>query len=128
MSAKILLIEDDASTRKGLVVRLSANRYHMVCAQDAISAVDMTVKEKPDLILLDLGLPGGDGYMVMKRLQSLASPVPIIVLSGRDPSLNRDHAIRAGAKVFLEKPADNEELLAAIKQTLAGAKPRKPAS
>ena len=118
MGAKIMLIEDDADTRQGLILRLRANHYETAWAQDAISAVAMTVREKPDLILLDLGLPGGDGFLVMERLQSLALFVPIIVLSGRDPAFNRERALRSGAAAFLQKPADNEEILAVIRKML----------
>src|SRR5438874_622948 len=97
MGHLIMLIEDDADTRKGLLLRLRANQYETVWAEDAISAVAIVAKEKPDLILLDLGLPGGDGFLVMERLQAISCPAPIIVLSGSDPTLNQNRALKAGA-------------------------------
>jgi DNA-binding response OmpR family regulator len=72
------------------------------------------------VIILDLGLPGGDGFTVIERLKrhpSLAV-IPIIVVSGRDANGNQERAIKAGAKVYLQKPVDNGELLAIIRQTL----------
>src|SRR3989304_10540305 len=97
---KILVIDDDQDLALGLKVRLRANNYATVFATDAISAISQAVKETPDLILLDLGLPAGDGFIVMERLsnfESLAS-IPIIVLSARDPQANKERALGAGAR------------------------------
>ncbi len=117
---KILIVDDDEDLLKGLRVRLRAQNYAIVFATDAVSAISQAKNEKPDLILLDLGLPAGDGFLVMERLNnvdSLAS-IPIIVLSARDPQANKERALKAGAKEFFQKPADNDELLAAVKTTL----------
>jgi two-component system KDP operon response regulator KdpE len=77
-------------------------------------------KEVPDLIILDLGLPGGDGFLVLERLSSLAglAAIPVIVLSARDPAGNKQRAIDAGAVAFFQKPPDNHEFLTAIRQAL----------
>src|ERR1700678_3804394 len=66
---KILVVDDNPTIRKGLSVRLRANDYEVLFAEDAISATAALVTERPDLVILDLGLPGGDGYVVMERLQ-----------------------------------------------------------
>jgi chemosensory pili system protein ChpA (sensor histidine kinase/response regulator) len=65
-------------------------------------------------------LPAGDGFIVMERLANVdsLSSIPVIVLSARDPHTNKERALNAGAKAFFQKPADNEELLAAIRKTL----------
>jgi DNA-binding response OmpR family regulator len=118
MSAKILIVEDDPDIRRGLSIRLRVNNYETVFAYDGISAVAAAEREKPDLILLDLGLPAGDGFVVMERLEKLAPNVPVIVLSARDPLLNRERALAAGARAFLQKPAENDELLEAISSAL----------
>lgn len=117
---KILIVDDDEDLRRGLGIRLKANGYSVVFAHDAISATSVARKEEPDLIILDIGLPGGDGFIVMERLVSITpTPVPIIILTGRDPSTNRERALTAGAKAFFQKPANNDEILAAIQKTLA---------
>jgi len=117
---KILVIDDDQDLALGLKVRLRANSYATVFATDAISAISQAVKENPDLILLDLGLPGGDGFVVMERLDNIESlsSVPVIVMSARDPQGHRDRALGAGAKAYIQKPVDNDELLATIRKVL----------
>jgi DNA-binding response OmpR family regulator len=117
---KILIVDDDQDMRRGLNIRLRANGYETAFAQDAITAVSEARKENPDLIILDIGLPGGDGFVVMNRLQDIASLActPIVVLSARDPIANKQRALEAGAAAFFQKPADNEELLIAIRKAL----------
>ncbi|MDE2484970.1 MAG: response regulator transcription factor [candidate division NC10 bacterium] len=117
---KILIVDDDEDMRRGLGIRLKANGYSVVFAHDAISATSMARKEEPDLVILDIGLPGGDGFIVMERLASITqTSIPVIVLTGRDPLTIRERALSAGAKAFFLKPPDNDELLAAIRNALA---------
>ena len=116
---KILVVDDDEDVRRGLGIRLKANGYSVVFAHDAISATGVARKEKPDLIILDIGLPGGDGFIVMERLVSITeTSVPVIVLTGRDPSTVKERALNAGAKAFFLKPPNNDELLAVIRKVL----------
>jgi two-component system KDP operon response regulator KdpE len=116
---KILIVDDDQDVRRGLGIRLKASGYSVVFAEDAISATSMARKEAPGLIILDIGLPGGDGFIVMERLLSITpTSVPVIVLTARDPSTNKERALKAGAKAFFQKPADNDEFLAAIRKAL----------
>lgn len=117
---KILIIEDDVDTRKALNIRLRANEYDTEFAGDAISAVKVAVDTMPDLILLDLGLPGGDGFMLIERFQQLAklSCVPIVVLTGRDAEPNQQRAEELGVEAFFQKPAENEALLSKIGEIL----------
>jgi DNA-binding response OmpR family regulator len=120
---KILLVDDDPDVRLAMHVRLKANGYDTCFASDALTSVTEARKQQPDVIILDLGLPGGDGFVVIERLKrhpSLAV-IPIIVVSARDVSGNQERAIKAGAKVYLQKPVDNAELLAIIRQTLGEA-------
>jgi DNA-binding response OmpR family regulator len=127
---KILIVEDDADVRLGMQVRLKANHYDTVFAADALSGMAEAIREKPDLIILDLGLPARDGFVVMERLKTLPSlaVIPIIVVSARDVRTNQERVFNAGAKAFLQKPVDNAELLAVIRQTLGEtAQPEKPA-
>jgi two-component system KDP operon response regulator KdpE len=117
---KILIIEDDPDLRRGLNVRLRANNYDTAFASDAVMALSIAKKEAPDLILLDLGLPGGDGFLVLERMKNIASLActPVIVLSARDPLTNEDRALTAGAEAFFQKPVDNQELMTAIQRAL----------
>src|ERR1700682_6424359 len=120
MNKKILIIEDDADVQLGYHIRLKANNYDTLFASDAPASLSEARKHQPDLIIFDLGLPGGDGFVVMERLKinpNLAV-IPIIVVSARDPHSNRERALKAGAKAFLQKPVDNGELLAVIRQAL----------
>lgn len=117
---KILIVDDDQDLVRGLAVRLKANNYDPVFATDAVTAISVANKEKPDLILLDIGLPAGDGFIVMDRLKKIISlmAIPVIILSARDPLLNKERAFKAGAKAFFLKPAENEQLLVAIQEAL----------
>ena len=117
---KLLLIEDDKDTIRAMAVRLKSKGYDLVVASDAISAISTARKEKPDLIILDLGLPGGDGFVVMERLRSNCDlmVVPIIVVSARDPKYNEPLAIQAGAHAYFQKPFDQTDLLNSILDAL----------
>jgi len=121
--AKIMIVDDDPELRTALKVRLRANHYDTVSACDGYSAIALAQKERPNLILLDLGLPAGDGYVVLKRLQDSdhLSHIPVIVLTARDPQANEDRSLEAGAAAFFQKPADNHELLDVIQATLRNA-------
>jgi two-component system KDP operon response regulator KdpE len=117
---KILIIEDDPDLRRGLNVRLRASNYDTDFAGDAVMALSIAKKEAPDLILLDLGLPGGDGFLVLERLKNIASLActPVIVVSARDPKANEKRALDAGAEAFFQKPVDNAQLMSAIHTAL----------
>jgi len=117
---KILIVDDDPDLVRALRLRLRANDYDIVTAGDGYSAIAAAQKERPDLIVLDLGLPAGDGFVVLDRLQNsdALSGVPVIVLSARDPQANEERALKAGAAAFFQKPADNDELLNVIRVSL----------
>ncbi len=122
---KILIVDDDPDLRRGLNLRLRANHYDTSYATDGLSAIAMAQKERPDLIILDIGLPAGDGFVVLERLQQSAnlSCIPVIVLTARDPQFNKERTLKAGATAFLQKPTDNNELLSVIRATLHQAWP-----
>jgi DNA-binding response OmpR family regulator len=121
MSPKtILIVDDDPDVRFGLHVRLKANHYNVIFAADGMASIAEARKHMPDLIILDLGLPAGDGFSVLERLKAndSLSLIPVIVLSARDRNTNMDRALKAGANIYLQKPVDNAELLAVIRQAL----------
>jgi DNA-binding response OmpR family regulator len=119
-NAKIMIVDDDPDLRRALGLRLRANKYDTVNAGDGYSAIAMAYKERPDLIILDLGLPAGDGFVVLERLQKndRLSTIPVIVLTASDAQSSERRALQAGAAAFFQKPADNAELLELIRATL----------
>jgi DNA-binding response OmpR family regulator len=125
-AAKILIVDDDPDLRQALRLRLRANHYETVNAGDGYSAIAQAYKERPDLIILDLGLPAGDGFVVLERLQKddKLSNIPVIVLTARDPQSSERLALQSGAAAFFQKPADNSELLNVIRATLSQANTR----
>jgi two-component system KDP operon response regulator KdpE len=115
---KILIVDDDPDIREGMHVRLKYNGYDTCFATDALSCVAMARKEEPDLIILDLGLPEGDGFLAIEGLRrhSTLKLIPIVVVSARDARANQERAIKAGAAAYLQKPVDNAEFLAVIRK------------
>lgn len=121
--AKILIVDDDPELRMALKLRLRANQFETVSASDGYSAIALAQKEHPNLIILDLGLPAGNGFTVLKRLQEndALSHIPVIVLTARDPQSNELRSLDSGATAFFQKPADNNELLQVIRASLKSA-------
>lgn len=121
---KILIIDDDRDIRLALSARLRAEGYDTAFAQDGVTAVSVGRNEAPDLILLDLGLPAGDGFVLIERFKNIANlaHVPVIVLTARNAAENKQRALKAGAAAFFQKPADNDELLEAIERFSGGAR------
>ncbi|HLW79536.1 MAG TPA: response regulator [Terriglobia bacterium] len=117
---KILVVEDDPDLQLGIQMRLEATGYQVVVAGDASSALRAAQKEKPDLALLDIGLPEGSGFLVAQQLKTLDAehPVPTIFMTGREPSTNRQRAGEEKAFAYFQKPFDNDDLLAAIRIAL----------
>ena len=118
--AKIMVVDDDPDLRQALSWRLRANNYDTVNVCDGYSAIAMAQKVKPHLIILDLGLPAGDGFAVLKHLHDYPalSLIPVIILTARDPEGNKRRTLESGAAAFFQKPADNGELLEAIRASL----------
>jgi DNA-binding response OmpR family regulator len=116
---KILIVEDDVKITLALATRLRAAGQDVVLAYDALQALEMALKTLPDLVLLDIGLPCGNGLVVAERIQNLMPKyTPIIFLTAsRQPGL-RHKAMALGAVGFLEKPYDAGELLATIQHAL----------
>lgn len=116
---KLVLVDDDADLRRLLELRLR-DRYAVRFAGDAVVATTVIRRERPDLVLLDIGLPGGEGFLVMDRMRAIPelAGVPVIVLTAREGSAVRQRALGAGAAGFFTKPFAFRELEAAIRRTL----------
>ncbi|MFQ5600731.1 MAG: PleD family two-component system response regulator [Candidatus Krumholzibacteriia bacterium] len=111
----ILIVEDDRDLLVVLSTRLKAHGYRVVVALDAITAMSIAVKSDPDLVILDMALPGGNGFTLLQRIRSNLSltTTPVIVLTAQGDEF-RERVLEAGADAFFPKPADNDLLLAAI--------------
>src|SRR5439155_24254733 len=117
---KALVIEDDPVALADLQARLEANRYVVARAADAASAMTVVNRERPDLILLDLGLPAGDGYLVLERLRKIEAfaAIPVLVVTGRSDADTRKRVEAMGVAPVLSKPVGPGVLLAAIRSAL----------
>ena len=116
----VLMVEDDPKIALAFGVRLKAMGYTVFTAQDAISAVAQVRRHKPDVVLLDISLPGGDGFLVAERISHLvdsaATPI-VFVTASKQPGL-RERAMGLGAVDFLTKPFDAMQLANAIETAL----------
>jgi signal transduction histidine kinase len=113
----VLIVDDDATARETLVAMLEGEDYELQLAKDGMQALQMLEQLRPDLILLDIMLPGMDGFEVCRRIRA-ASPlaeVPIIMLTALDDRDSLLKAIESGADDFLTKPADRRELTARVR-------------
>lgn len=116
----ILLVEDDKEITFSVGTRLRAMDYEVVSALDAIGAISQARRAQPDVAVIDINLPGGDGFVVAKRLKALmeTSMMPLIFMTAsKDPGL-RKRSEELGAIAFLEKPFDAKHLVRAIEQAL----------
>jgi two-component system KDP operon response regulator KdpE len=114
---RILVVDDEPAIRRFLHTALAENEFHLTAAENGHAALAAAVTTKPDVILLDLGLPDLDGVEVISRIRQL-SQVPIIVLSVRDREADKVRALDAGADDYLTKPFGVGELLARIRVML----------
>lgn len=110
----ILIVEDDKAIRNLMVTTLKANDYHFHTAETGEVAIMQAASVRPDIILLDLGLPDMDGIEIIKRVRSWTNN-PIIVVSARSEDRDKIDALDAGADDYLTKPFSVDELLARIR-------------
>ena len=114
MKSTILIVDDNAASRETLESVLGEEGYNLQMAEDGTQALEMADALHPDLILLDVMMPGMDGFEVCRRLRSTPGlvEVPIILLTALDDSASRIEGIQSGADDFLSKPFDRQELRA----------------
>jgi len=120
VEVRILVIDDGIDSWNLLSSILRTHHYQPIWAADGIQALSEARKHQPHVILLDLGLPGGDGFLVLERLKSnrLLSTIPVIVVTGRGPEVAEQKARECGAVAFLQKPVKADELIATIQGVL----------
>ena len=117
---KILIVDDERDIVKALMIRLQSNGYHVVGAFDGVQGLFMANKEMPDLVIIDIRMPVGDGFSVVERLKqsNRTHRIPIIFLTGSPETNAEERAMGLGGRFYIKKPYDPEELLDAIKRAL----------
>ncbi len=111
---RVLIVDDEPQILRALRINLTARQYEVITAADGTQALHAAGDKRPDLVVLDLGLPDMDGVDVIRTLRTW-TPVPILVLSGRADSRDKVDALDAGADDYVTKPFSIDELLARIR-------------
>jgi CheY-like chemotaxis protein len=122
MAAKILLVEDNEMNRDMLSRRLQRRGYEMLIAVDGESGLALTRSDAPALVLMDMSLPGIDGWEVTRQLKAdpATRAIPVIALTAHAMAGDREHALAAGCDDFDIKPIDLDRLLGKIEALLGG--------
>ena len=118
---KILIVEDEPEIILAVGMRLRAAGFEVLVASDGSAATQVVLSEKPDLILLDIGIPCGNGHIIMERLRANLDTalIPVIFLTARTGDLDREKAVAAGAAAYITKPFQAEELLRAVESAMS---------
>lgn len=122
MSARILVVDDLEANRRLLEAKLTADYYDVIMAQRGEEAVQLAKRERPDLILMDVMMPGGiDGYEACRRLKAMPETrhIPVVILTTLDDRTNKLRGLQAGAEEFLTKPIDDVHLMARVKSLIS---------
>ena len=121
--ARILIVDDERKNRELLKVMLEPEGYVLVTADSGDEALVAVAGQPPDLILLDIMMPGMNGYVVTSRIKGdpATRHIPVILLSALDDRNSKMHGLSAGAEDFLTKPVDRTELCAHVRTLLRGA-------
>ncbi len=122
MPARVLIIDDDRAIITALTLRLEARGYDVVSAIDGPTGLAEAHRVLPNVILLDIRMPGMDGFGVNKRLKAdpVVRDIPVVFLSAHAQETDRQAAMAAGAKYFLAKPYDSGKLFMAIEAVMDG--------
>jgi DNA-binding response OmpR family regulator len=117
---KILVVDDEPDIVRSLTLRLCAEGYRVSSAADGLSATKKAIEEQPELILLDIGMPAGNGHVVVERLRNISetSRIPIIYLTARTSQDDYHRAREGGVSKYITKPFDADVLLAAVEDQL----------
>ena len=121
MARTIAIVEDDADIRRLLDLKLRAAGYETAFARDGVMALGVIRKARPDLILLDLGLPGGDGFVILDRLREFdaLATIPVVVISAAVQPDARKRIELSRVAAFIQKPFDIGELVQTVASILA---------
>src|SRR5437868_5528191 len=118
MTPRILVVEDNADLAAGIAYNLELERYDVRVSGDGRDAIAVAASWQPDLVLLDLMLPGADGYQVLHAIRSSGSRVPVIILSARGEEADKVRGFRLDADQYVTKPFGILELLERVAMLL----------
>lgn len=124
-AARILMVEDDAVIREATQLTLERHGYNVATAEDGLEAIESFEVLRPDVVMLDIMLPGLDGISVCRRIRE-ASTVPIVMVSARGDALDVVLGLEAGADDYVTKPFDTQVLVARLRAVLRRAVPAPP--
>lgn len=118
---KILIVEDERGLALGLATLLKSQGYQVVAAEDALYGTSMAHEENVDLVILDLGLPAGGGFTVLKNLKNSVKTnfIPVFILTAKQEKELETKAFEMGAAAFFHKPFNPEQLLGRIKEVFS---------
>jgi len=116
---KILVVEDDPALLHSMRIRLGSEGYEVLSAQDAYQAVSSAAKHRPDLLILDIHIPAGDGFSIQERVHKMPGMegTPIIFVTGDASATLGDKALEVGARWLLRKPFNSGDLIQIVRQT-----------
>ena len=119
---RVLVVEDNANLAFGLTRSLESEGYEVEAAEDGVRGFELAKSTSPDLVVLDLMLPGMDGYTILKKLRAEGKDVPVLILTARGEEADKVFGFRLGADDYVTKPFSLSELLARVQAILRRAK------
>ena len=118
MAATILIVEDEHAVARGIQYALQQEGYEVAVARSGEEGLEIATREAPDLVVLDVRLPGIDGFEVLRRVRAAGAKMPILVLTARDDEVDKVIGLELGADDYLTKPFGLRELMSRIKALL----------
>ena len=119
---RVLVIEDNSNLAFGLTRSLESEGYEVEAAEDGLRGYELASTTDPDLVVLDLMLPGMDGYTILKKLRAEGKAMPVLILTARGEEADKVFGFRLGADDYVTKPFSLSELLARVNAILRRAK------
>jgi two-component system nitrogen regulation response regulator NtrX len=118
MKPRILVVDDEAAIRDSLRMILEYEHFGFIGASSGPDAIGIVQRDRPDLVLLDIKMPGMDGMEVLRKLREIDDTLPVVMISGHGNTSTTVEAIRSGAIDFLEKPLSSERVIVTLQNTL----------